>query len=94
MIDKLYWHTKPWNQGQIVEISEPQIPGAAEGNGGPGDGLTLRFDHSDWEWSVTDATLGEILRGNGRDPWTPSVRKAIEAREALKRSRPASTPAS
>jgi hypothetical protein len=48
----LYWNCIGRNQGQIVEISDAQLAGAAEGDQGPASGLSLRYDRSDRSWSV------------------------------------------
>jgi hypothetical protein len=79
-LPEMYWCTLRPNQGQIVEYSQPQIPGAAEGEEGPGKGLTLRVDHGDQSWSIEDKRLGTIAEGNGTP--VPSVAEAIAARKA------------
>lgn len=81
-MDRLYWETSGRDRGQIVEVSHPQVMGAAEGEEGDGLGLTLRYDRSDQEWSITDADLGAVAAGKHGDP-IPSVADAIALREAI-----------
>jgi hypothetical protein len=80
-LDSLYWYTTGRNQGQIVQVSEPQIPGASEGAGGLGDGLVLSYDHGDRTWVVEDRERGELMRGKGD---APSVREAVEHRATVR----------
>jgi len=74
----LNWYVLDRNQGQIVEISQPQISGSAEGEEGPGEGLRLRFDQSDQTWTISDRQLGTIAEGTGYP--VPTVEEAIRIR--------------
>lgn len=78
---RLIWDTRRRDQGQIVEISYPQIAGGAEGSEGPGEGLSLRFDHSDRSWEVSDTKLGVIM--SGKENPVPTVEESIRRRAAM-----------
>jgi len=71
---RLFWNCTGRNRGQIVEIRDAQLAGAAEGEQGPARGLSLRYDRSDRTWSVY---RGEREIGSGVGD-TPSVEDAMQ----------------
>jgi len=64
------WNTIGRNRGQIVEHSEAQTPGCAEGTCRRSHrSLHLRLDRADMSWSITDGR--RELRGTGSDIPSP-----------------------
>lgn len=63
----LFWNTLPADQGQIVSVCYAQVSGAAEGESGPADGLSLCVDASDRTWVLTLRGV-ESARGRGDAP--------------------------
>lgn len=64
---RYFWNCVGRNRGQIVEKSDAQLVGAAEGEQGKARGLSLIYDRSDRTWSVWRGKL-EVASGTGARP--------------------------
>ena len=59
---KIYWDCRTINQGQIVAVYDPQVPGQAEGSHRLEGLMQLSVDSSDCTWLV-------CARAKRKDAW-------------------------